>query len=89
MEMDIFNKTKQLKMNATVNGICNDDQLFVTSLNYVRNLAFGEMPDYLYLQSLFQTYAPVEITKQDEWIIVKINIKNKNIIINNQTIKIE
>ena len=41
------------------------------------------------LQELFQTYSPVEINKEDEWIIVKINIKDKRIIINNQTIKIE
>jgi|TARA_R110001606_G_C15358645_1_gene648268 flagellar hook assembly protein FlgD len=41
------------------------------------------------LESLFATYSPVEIIKEEEWIIVKINIKNKKVIISNQTIKIE
>ena len=41
------------------------------------------------LEKLFKPYATIEITKEDEWIIVKINIKDKRIVINNQTIKIE
>ena len=41
------------------------------------------------LQDLFKRFVSIEITKEDEWIIAKINIKNKKVIINNQTIKIE
>tara|TARA_B110000858_G_scaffold159207_1_gene182721 strand:+ start:1184 stop:1603 length:420 start_codon:yes stop_codon:yes gene_type:complete len=41
------------------------------------------------LEQLFKPYVSLSITIEDEWIIVKINIKDKNIIINNQTIKIE
>jgi hypothetical protein len=41
------------------------------------------------LEKLFTPYVSIKITKEDEWIIVKINIKNKQVVINNQTIKIE
>ena len=41
------------------------------------------------LEELFKRFAPIEICKQDEWIIVKINIKDKKIIVKNQTLKIE
>jgi hypothetical protein len=41
------------------------------------------------LEKLFTPYVSIKITKEDEWIIVKINIKNKQIVINNQTLKIE
>ena len=41
------------------------------------------------LERLFQSYAPVEITRDKEWIIVKINTKDRRVIISNQTIKIE
>ena len=41
------------------------------------------------LQEVFQAYASVVITKEEDWIIVKINIKNKKIIVQNQILKIE
>ena len=41
------------------------------------------------LQELFERFAPIEIYKEDEWIIAKINIKNKQLVVNNQTLKIE
>lgn len=83
-----INRTNDLKwaIDDAIGWINNDDCDYVIIGDdadaYSTELCKG-------LQELFQTYAPVEITKQDEWIIVKINIKDKNIIINNQTIKIE
>ena len=41
------------------------------------------------LQEIFERFAPIEIYKEDEWIIAKINIKNKQLVVNNQTLKIE
>ena len=41
------------------------------------------------LEDLFKRFCSIEIYSQDEWIIVKINIKNKKIIVKNQTLKIE
>jgi|TARA_B110000438_G_scaffold2828_1_gene2911 hypothetical protein len=41
------------------------------------------------IQDLFKPYVSVVITKEEDWIIVKINIKNKKIVVQNQTLKIE
>jgi hypothetical protein len=41
------------------------------------------------LQELFQIYAPVKIYKDLDWIVVEINTTNKELIISNQTIKLE
>jgi hypothetical protein len=41
------------------------------------------------LEDLFKRFCSIEIYSQDEWIIVKININNKKIIVKNQTLKIE
>jgi len=41
------------------------------------------------LEKLFKPYASVIITIEEEWIIVKINIKNRQLVVNNQTLKIE
>ena len=59
-ESYLLNETKKLKLNATVNDICesisiDSRQPFIIALNHVRKLKFDEMPSYLYLQSLFQT----------------------------------
>ena len=41
------------------------------------------------IQDLFKPYVSVVITKEEDWIILKINIKNKKIVVQNQTLKIE
>lgn len=41
------------------------------------------------LQELFQMYMPIKIYKNSDWIVVEINITNKELIISNQTMKLE
>ena len=55
-QAEIFEMTKQLKFNSSVDfKYIEKREAFEVGLDYVRNLEFDEMPDYLYLQSLFQT----------------------------------
>ena len=41
------------------------------------------------IQELFQMYMPIKIYKNSDWIVVEINITNKELIISNQTMKLE
>ena len=52
---DLYKQTQKLKHDATIDQICHGmPNNFNIALGYVRNeLKFDEMPDYLYLQSLF------------------------------------
>ena len=55
-ETDLLQQTKQVKNEADIDDICQDaPEVFKIALKYIRNLKFDEMPDYIYLQSLFQT----------------------------------
>lgn len=41
------------------------------------------------IQELFQMYMPIKIYKNSDWIVVEINTTNKELIISNQTMKLE
>lgn len=55
LKEEILNKTEQLKSHASRDDICVDtddkySQTFEVALNYVRNMKFDEMPDYMLVQ---------------------------------------
>ena len=82
------NCTNDLKwtIDDGINWINNDECEYVI----IGDKAVGYSPENTdALQKLFQAYAPVEITRDEEWIIVKINTKNRQLVVNNQTLKIE
>jgi|ETN07SMinimDraft_1059922.scaffolds.fasta_scaffold02425_17 hypothetical protein len=83
-----FNTTNDLKwtigdaISWINNKECNHVIIGDRANSYSTELCEG-------IQELFQMYMPIKIYKNSDWIVVEINTTNKELIISNQTMKLE
>ena len=78
---EIFDKSQKIKSTTSIDDICyNVPDEFKTALDYVKKLQYDEMPDYKYLQQLFQTLHSKVFAVCIDWNVYDLTSQNVGMI---------
>ena len=84
-KQQMFKESQTIKEASSVAVICKDvPNQFDIALNYIRNLEYNEMPDYRYLQNLFQQLHSTIMVVSIDWDIY--NFGNRSHFLGSHTI---